>query len=106
MHLGQFAHGRDLLHHALWIQRTLLSKADAAGSDAGGEEKKDRGSSPNNNSHHQSGGSTSSASQALELADTLFNIGGLALEWIRRQGPDTRHAEDAEAAFEEALEVS
>ena len=34
----------------------------------------------------------------MELADTLFNIGGLALEWIRRQGPDTRHAEDAEAA--------
>ena len=101
MHLGQFAHGRDLLHHALTIQRTLLSKADAE-SDAGGEEKKDHGSPTGNG---VGGGVGTSTSQALELADTLFNIGGLALEWIRRQGPDTRHAEDAEAAFEEALEV-
>jgi len=41
----------------------------------------------------------------LELADTLFNIGGLCLEWIRRQGPDARRAVDAENAFAEALEV-
>ena len=89
MHLGQFAHGRDLLQHALTIQRQLVE----AESNVTGEEKKDGHSS------------TVNASQALELADTLFNIGGLALEWIRRQGPDVRHAEDAEVAFEEALEV-
>jgi len=41
----------------------------------------------------------------LELADTLFNIGGLCLEWIRRQGPDARRAIDAEEAFAEALDV-
>ena len=106
MHLGQFAHGRDLLHHALTIQRTLLSKAEdsVSGSDAGGgEEKKDPHGATTTTTAVGNGGT--SASQALELADTLFNIGGLALEWIRRQGPDTRHAEDAEAAFEEALEV-
>jgi len=103
MHLGQFAHGRDLLHHALTIQRTLLSKADT-GSDAGrgGEEKKDHLNSTNGSAN---GTGNNSTTQALELADTLFNIGGLALEWIRRQGPDIRHAEDAEAAFEECLEL-
>ena len=42
----------------------------------------------------------------LELADTLFNIGGLCLEWIRRQGPDVRRAQDAEEAFEECVAVS
>jgi hypothetical protein len=43
--------------------------------------------------------------QQLELADTLFNIGGLCLEWIRQKGPDLRRAVDAEEAFAEALEV-
>jgi tetratricopeptide (TPR) repeat protein len=43
--------------------------------------------------------------EKLELADTLFNIGGLCLEWIRRQGPDLRRAVDAEEAFAEALEL-
>ena len=103
MHLAQFAHGRDLLQHALTIQRTLLNQAETSESDvaaARGEEKKDH---LNSTGGHGGGGT---ASQALELADTLFNIGGLALEWVRRQGPDVRHAEDAEAAFEEALEVS
>jgi len=41
----------------------------------------------------------------LELADTLFNIGGLCLEWIRRQGPDSRRAIEAEDAFAEAYQV-
>lgn len=42
----------------------------------------------------------------LELADTLFNLGGLCLEWIRRQGPDTRRANEAEGYFDECLAVS
>lgn len=41
----------------------------------------------------------------LELADTLFNLGGLCLEWIRREGPSSVRARDAEEAFAEALEV-
>jgi hypothetical protein len=41
----------------------------------------------------------------LELADTLCNIGGLCLEWIRRQGPNARHVVDAESAFSRALQV-
>jgi tetratricopeptide (TPR) repeat protein len=41
----------------------------------------------------------------LELADTLFNIGGLCLEWMRRQGPDSRRADEAEEAFAEAFKV-
>lgn len=41
----------------------------------------------------------------LELADTLFNIGGLCLEWIRRQGPDVRRSKLAQDAFYECYEV-
>ena len=41
----------------------------------------------------------------LELADTLFNLGGLCLEWIRKQGPDLRRSEQAEETFGEAVEV-
>ena len=41
----------------------------------------------------------------LELADTLCNIGGLCMEWIRQQGPDSRHSLDAESTFLEALEI-
>jgi Tfp pilus assembly protein PilF len=48
---------------------------------------------------------TSDSIHHLELADTLFNIGGLCLEWIRRQGPDSRRADEAEDAFAEAHEV-
>jgi tetratricopeptide (TPR) repeat protein len=94
MHLGQFAHGRDLLHHALTIQRTLLAAAQLEQDGSTQEEKKDSAATP-----------PQTANQSLELADTLFNIGGLALEWIRRQGPDVRHAQDAEEAFEESMEV-
>ena len=43
--------------------------------------------------------------QQLELADTLFNLGGLCLEWIRKQGPDARRAAMAEESFAEALKV-
>jgi tetratricopeptide (TPR) repeat protein len=93
MHLGQFAHGRDLLHQALTIQRTLLVAAQREQDGSTQEEKKESATTPQ------------TANQSLELADTLFNIGGLALEWIRRQGPDVRHAQDAEEAFEESMEV-
>ena len=41
----------------------------------------------------------------LELADTLCNIGGLCLEWIRQQGPHAQHATDAEKSFSEALDI-
>jgi tetratricopeptide (TPR) repeat protein len=77
MHLSQFESGRQYLDAALDIQRDTVQVGD----------KTDR-------LIHQ-----------LELADTLFNIGGLCLEWIRQQGPDTRRAVDAEEAFAEALEV-
>ena len=81
MHLNDFEHGKGQLEQALQVQRYVVEQAD-----------------PNNSEdlwvHY------------LELADTLFNIGGLCLEWIRRQGPDSRRADDAEDAFAEALEVS
>lgn len=41
----------------------------------------------------------------LELSDTLFNRGGLCLEWMRRQGPDAVRAGQAVAALEEACEI-
>ena len=42
----------------------------------------------------------------LELAETLFNIGGLYLEWIRRQGPHLGRVKDAIVMFQEVLDVS
>jgi len=82
MHLQDFVQGRQQLEEALKIQRFIVGQEKAAGSN-----KDDRWV------------------HLLELADTLFNIGGLCLEWIRRQGPDTRRADDAVAAFQETLEV-
>mmetsp|Transcript_31633 Transcript_31633/g.76491 ORF Transcript_31633/g.76491 Transcript_31633/m.76491 type:complete len:1201 (+) Transcript_31633:180-3782(+) len=41
----------------------------------------------------------------LELADTLCNIGGLCLEWVRQQGPNPHHMADAERSFGEALQI-
>ena len=73
MHLQQFTEGQKDLQQALDIQKELLI---------------------------EEGDNSSTA--MLELADTLCNIGGLNLEWIRRQGPDARHAMDAESAFVEA----
>jgi tetratricopeptide (TPR) repeat protein len=75
MHLQEFVVGRRYLQQALDIQKDLLSQDEF------------------------------SNAALLELADTLCNIGGLCLEWIRQQGPDARHALDAESAFLEALEV-
>jgi len=78
MHLEKFPVGLEYLESALQIQRNAV----------------DAGMPPE---HRQA--------THLELADTLFNIGGLCLEWIRRQGPDVRRATEAEHAFEEALKV-
>eukprot|EP00429_Kryptoperidinium_foliaceum_P011170 CAMPEP_0176002930 /NCGR_PEP_ID=MMETSP0120_2-20121206/906_1 /TAXON_ID=160619 /ORGANISM="Kryptoperidinium foliaceum, Strain CCMP 1326" /LENGTH=846 /DNA_ID=CAMNT_0017335545 /DNA_START=162 /DNA_END=2703 /DNA_ORIENTATION=- len=75
MHLEEFEVGRRYLQQALDIQKDLLGQDEF------------------------------SKTALLELADTLCNIGGLCLEWIRQQGPDARHALDAESAFLEALEV-
>ncbi|CAJ1952312.1 unnamed protein product [Cylindrotheca closterium] len=41
----------------------------------------------------------------LELADTLCNIGGLCLEWVRQHGSNPRHMTDAERSFAEALQI-
>ena len=76
MHLQQFEEVRTHLQQALDVQKELLGK-----------------------------GSEDSSTALLELADTLCNIGGLNLEWIRRQGPDARRAMDAEAAFVEAQKL-
>jgi tetratricopeptide (TPR) repeat protein len=76
MHLQEFFEGQKHLQQALDIQKELLI---------------------------QEGDDSNTAN--LELADTLCNIGGLNLEWIRRQGPDARHALDAESAFVEAIEL-
>ena len=93
MHLAKFAAGLSELQQALAIQRHVVR-----------EEQRQQ--------QQQELVSSSSKKKTselwvrlLELADTLFNIGGLCLEWIRRQGPDVRRAQDAEDAFRETLEV-
>jgi tetratricopeptide (TPR) repeat protein len=86
LHMGEFEQGLYHLEQALEIQRHLVSKTG-------------RGSPK-----HQ-GNESAIAAHQLELADTLFNIGGLCLEWMRRQGPDARRADEAEAAFLECLQL-
>ena len=81
MHLEEFDVGRRYLDRAVRMQQALMRTSDGVSSEA-------------------------FRTQLLELADTLCNIGGLCLEWIRKQGPDARHAMDAESSFLEALEVS
>jgi tetratricopeptide (TPR) repeat protein len=76
MHLKDFEKGKQQLEQALEIQRHIVQ-----------ENTKD------------------SLVHRLELAETLFNIGGLCLEWIRRQGPHVGRAKDAVAVFQEALNV-
>lgn len=83
MHLQQFVTGREQLTKALDIQQSRLSDMTA----------------------HDNAPSNDRRMASLEVADTLCNIGGLCLEWIRRQGPDARHVADAESAFIEALQV-
>jgi tetratricopeptide (TPR) repeat protein len=75
MHMQEFVVGRRFLQQALDIQKDLLGQDEY------------------------------SVTALLELADTLCNIGGLCLEWIRQQGPDPGHALDGESACLEALEV-
>jgi tetratricopeptide (TPR) repeat protein len=81
MHLEEFDVGRRYLDQAVRMQQELMRNASGVSGEA-------------------------FRTQLLELADTQCNIGGLCLEWIRKQGPDARHAMDAESAFLEALEVS
>jgi tetratricopeptide (TPR) repeat protein len=86
MHMGKFEEGQTYLENALLIQRDIVNQ----------DQQQPLHSNSNNQARvvHQ-----------LELADTLFNVGGLCLEWIRRQGPDARRAKQAEDAFAEALEI-
>jgi tetratricopeptide (TPR) repeat protein len=84
MHMSQYKEGSSHLKTALDIQRTVLRTRRQ-------EVDVTRGVLRN---------------CLLEVADTLCNLGGLYLEWIRQQGPHARHATEAEASFAEALEVS
>ena len=79
MHLGEFTAARDALESSLDIQRENVEVAESENGDVW--------------------------SLSLEVADTLFNIGGLCLEWIRKRGADAEKIEDAEQSFEEALQV-
>ena len=97
MHLGDFEQGKESLEHALGIQRELLVHNDPT--DVFSVGTSTIGSSATTLSH------ASKMTQSLEIADTLFNIGGLCLEGIRKQGHDVRRQQDAEAAFEEAVQV-
>lgn len=84
MHMGQYKEGSSFLKTALEIQRKVLRI------------KRQEVNMSRNDLRNC----------LLEIADTLCNLGGLYLEWIRQQGPDRRNATEAEAAFSEALEVS
>lgn len=95
LHMGEFERGLFHLEQALEVQRHLVQESS-------------EGSRPNHHSQQQGGNETAAAAaaaQQLELADTLFNIGGLCLEWMCRQGPDARRADEAETAFSECLEL-
>ena len=83
MHMGQYNEGSSHLKTALDIQREVLRAKRQ-------EKGVTRGELRN---------------CLLEVGDTLCNLGGLYLEWIRQQGPDAGHAAEAEACFVEALEV-
>ena len=84
MHMGQYKEGSSLLKTALDIQRKVLRIKR----------------------QEQTVLRSELRNCLLEIADTLCNLGGLHLEWIRQRGPDPRNAAEAEAAFSEALEVS
>lgn len=84
MHMGHYKEGSTFLKTALDIQRKVLRI------------KRQEANVSRNELRNC----------LLEIADTLCNLGGLYLEWIRQQGPDPRNATEAEAAFSEALEVS
>lgn len=77
MHLQEFDKGKQQLEHALIMQRQIVKE------------------STEDSWVHQ-----------LELAETLFNIGGLYLEWIRREGPHLGRAKNAIVVFQEVLNVS
>ena len=88
VYMGKFQEAKQYFEAALEIQRSLVASASsrkqAAGSTADGKELNE---------------------ELLELADTLFNLGGLFLEWIRQKGFQSKLATAAEDAFVEALKV-
>jgi tetratricopeptide (TPR) repeat protein len=97
MHLGEFDNGLQALEDALQIQHSIVTKT-------------------RNSIMYETGVTAALADKnhlmtvhKLELADTLFNVGGLCLEWIRRSGEDMVDTDNrdralrAYRAFEEAL---
>lgn len=76
VYLMNFAEGKQYFEAALEIQRKVIEEE-------GKQTDQDR----------------------LELADTLFNLGGLYIEWIRQKGSNTLLAVEAENIFVEALKV-
>jgi tetratricopeptide (TPR) repeat protein len=90
MHTGDYARGRQFLDMALELQEEQIERLKLL-QDQKLTEDQER--------------ENMFITARLELADTLCNIGGLCLEWIRKQGPDARHATDARAAFANAYEV-
>jgi len=82
MHVQDFAKGQAQLTQALQIQRALVDRDEAR--------RVDR---------------DELWVHKLELADTLFNVGGLCLEWIRKQGPDARRTREAQRAFTECVQI-
>lgn len=89
MHLGEFQKGRNQLHQALAIQRSVCETDETLPVDLDQTEEDD----------------DDRWVHLLELADTLFNVGGLNLEWIRRHGPDTRQTEEAVSVLQETCEI-
>lgn len=95
LHMGEFAQGLVHLEQALEIQRYLVAQ-DKEGQQDRPEEQNNRGAAA---------AADALVVHQLELADTLFNIGGLCLEWMRRQGPDSRRADQAVSSFEECYSI-
>ena len=91
MHLHEFQTGKQHLQAALRIQRQLVAQQA-------------ENNNSNDNKLNDSEEEPSWVHQ-LELADTLFNLGGLHLEWIRKQGPHVRRRDDAVQAFLETYQV-
>jgi tetratricopeptide (TPR) repeat protein len=85
VHLGSFREGKEYFEASLDILRRIVYKDSANEASDGNMAQYDR--------------------DKMELADTLFNLGGLYLEWMRRS-EDSSKAVDAEEAFAEALRVS
>ena len=81
LHLKQFDESQKCLNQALEIQRQVLEMERV------GCSREDL------------------RTRLLEVADTLCNVGGLALEKLQNQPGIPKHATDGEHAFAEALEI-